>query len=452
MPDTPQHYQALIIGFGKAGKTLAAFLAIKGWHVALVEQSAQMYGGTCINIACIPTKSLVNSAEHRVPYPAAIAEKNRLTGFLRARNLTNLTSHPEATLLLGQASFVKARQVCVCIAETGEEVLIEAEHIFINTGAQPRLLDLPGLRESPHVFTSTTLMAESTLPERLVIIGGGFIGLEFASMYAQFGSAVTLLDTNLTWLPREDEDMASAIFNILTSRGIALELGVRLLRVESAPDQEDVVVYENQQGETLRLPASAILVATGRTPNVAGLNLAAAGIEQDARGFVRVNERLQTNVPHIWALGDVNGGPQFTYISLDDYRIVRDQLFGAGTRTTADRQYVASTVFLTPHFAHVGLREREARAQGYQIRVATLPAAAVSRAQVLRQPQGLLKAVVEVGTDRILGCTLLCAEAGEVINTVQLAMKAGLPYPVLRDNIYIHPSMTEALNDLFGKL
>jgi pyruvate/2-oxoglutarate dehydrogenase complex dihydrolipoamide dehydrogenase (E3) component len=451
MADTSQHYQALVIGFGKAGKTLAGFLATQGWRVALVEQSAQMYGGTCINIACIPTKSLVNSADHHVPYPDAIAEKNRLTGFLRGRNLTNLTSHPEATLLLGQASFVNDHQVRVRLAETGEEVLVEAEHIFINTGAQPRLPDLPGLRESQRVFTSTTLMAETALPERLVIIGGGFIGLEFASMYAQFGSAVTLLDTNPTWLPREDEDMASTISNILTNKDIKLELGVRLLRVESSPDAKDVVVFENQQGETLHLPASAILVATGRTPNVASLNLAAAGIEQDARGFVRVNERLQTNVPHIWALGDVNGGPQFTYISLDDYRIVRDQLVGSGTRTTADRLYVATTVFLTPHFAHVGLREREARAQGYQIRVATLPAAAVSRAQVLRQPEGLLKAVVEVGTDRILGCTLLCAEAGEVINTVQLAMKAGLPYSVLRDNIYTHPSMTEALNDLFGK-
>jgi pyruvate/2-oxoglutarate dehydrogenase complex dihydrolipoamide dehydrogenase (E3) component len=449
---SPHHYQALIIGFGKAGKTLAGFLATQGWQVALVEQSAQMYGGTCINIACIPTKSLVHSAESSVPYPEAIAEKNRLTGFLRGRNLANLTAHPEATLLLGQASFVNERQVRVRLVETDEEVIVEADHIFINTGAVPRLPPIPGLRESRRVFTSTSLMEQTVLPERLVIIGGGFIGLEFASMYAQFGAAVTVLETAPRLLPQEDDDIAAAITQSLSSRGITFETGVRVQRIESLADAEDIVVFETPQGNTKRRSATAILVAAGREPVVANLNLAAAGVAQNERGFIQVNEHLQTNVPHIWALGDVNGGPQFTYISLDDFRIVRDQLFGSGTRTTTDRQHVASTVFLTPPFAHVGLREREARAQGYQVRVATLPAAAITRAQVLRQPEGLLKAVVEEGTGRILGCSLFCAEAGEVINTVQLAMKAGVNAATLRDNIYIHPSMTEALNDLFGKV
>jgi pyruvate/2-oxoglutarate dehydrogenase complex dihydrolipoamide dehydrogenase (E3) component len=452
MSEAAHHYQALIIGFGKAGKTLTAFLATKGWRVALVEQSAQMYGGTCINIACIPTKSLVHSAELGVSYSPAIAEKNRLTGFLRERNLANVTVHPEVTLFTGKASFVSAQQVRVHLNETDEDILVEADHIFINTGAQPRLPDVPGLPNSARVYTSTSLMEQSVLPERLVILGGGFIGLEFASMYTQFGSAVTVLETGPVLLPREDADMAAAIRNILTGKGIQIETGVHLLRIEPYSDAEDMVVYEDQHGETQRLPASAILVATGREPIVAELNLAAAGVGQDARGFIQVNERLQTSVPHIWALGDVNGGPQFTYISLDDFRIVRDQLFGAGNRSTADRHYVASTVFLTPPFAHVGLREKEAIAQGYQVKVATLPAAAITRAQVLRQTEGLLKAVVEVGTDRILGCSLLCADAGEVINTVQLAMKAGVPYQLLRDNIYTHPSMTEALNDLFGKV
>ncbi|TGE03880.1 pyridine nucleotide-disulfide oxidoreductase [Hymenobacter fodinae] len=446
-----RHYQALIIGFGKAGKTLAGFLAAQGWQVALVEQSAQMYGGTCINIACIPTKSLVHSAETGRPYAEAIAEKNRLTSFLRGRNLANLTSHPEATLLLGQAAFVNERQVRVHLLETDEEVLVEADHIFINTGAVPRLPPIPGLRESQRVFTSTSLMEQTVLPERLVIIGGGFIGLEFASMYAQFGAAVTVLESGPRLLPHEDEDMAAAIRQMLESKGITFLEGVQVQQIEPGI-AHDTVVLQDAQGATQRLSASAVLVAVGREPVVASLNLPAAGVTQDARGFIQVNERLQTNVPHIWALGDVNGGPQFTYISLDDYRIVRDQLFGAGQRTTADRQHVASTVFLTPPLAHVGLREREARAQGYQVRVATMPAAAITRAQVLQEPVGLLKAVIEEGTGRILGCTLFCADAGEVINTVQLAMKAGVRYEVLRDNIYIHPSMTEALNDLFGKV
>ncbi|MBO2012112.1 FAD-dependent oxidoreductase [Hymenobacter negativus] len=445
------HYQALIIGFGKAGKNLAAYLATQGWRVALAEQSAEMYGGTCINIACIPTKSLVHSSEIGVPYPEAIAEKNRLTGFLRQRNLVALTASPQVTLYNGRASFVSPKQVQIHLSATGGTVRVEAERIFINTGAQPRLPALPGLRGNPRVFTSTTLMEQTTLPERLVILGGGFIGLEFASIYARFGAAVTVLETGPTFLPREDEDFAGAVRTVLDRKGIRIETRVQLLRVESSATADEVV-YEDEHGQTQRVAASAILVATGREPVTAGLNLPAAGVVQDERGFISVNERLQTNVPHIWALGDVNGGPQFTYISLDDFRIVRDQLFGAGTRSTADRRFVASTVFITPPLAHVGLREKEARALGHDVKVATLPAAASVRAQILRQTEGLLKAVVEVGTDRILGCTLLCAEAGEIINVVQLAMQAGLPYTALRDHIYTHPSMAEVLNDLFAKV
>ena len=452
MENTPIPYQALVIGFGKAGKTLAAFLGAQGWQVALAEQSDQMYGGTCINIACIPTKSLVHSSELGVPYTDAIAEKNRLTAFLRQRNLASVTASSHVTVYTGHAAFVTPKQVLIRLSATGEEVLVTAEHIFINTGTRPRLPDLPGLHHNPRVFTSTTLMEQTTLPERLVILGGGFIGLEFASMYAQFGAAVTVLESGPTFLPREDEDFADVVRTVLTRRGIRIETNVRLLRIESAPAAaEDVVVYEDQQGQTQRLPASAILVAVGREPVTAGLNLAAAGVVQDERGYIPVNEHLQTNVPHIWALGDVNGGPQFTYISLDDYRIVRDQLFGSHTRTTNDRRLVASTVFITPPLAHVGLREKEARAQGYDVKVATLPAAASVRAQILQHTEGLLKAVVEVGTGRILGCTLLCVESGELINLVQLAMQAGLPYTALRDHIYTHPSIAEVLNDLFAK-
>jgi pyruvate/2-oxoglutarate dehydrogenase complex dihydrolipoamide dehydrogenase (E3) component len=451
MENNPIHYQALIIGFGKAGKTLAAFLATQGWQVALAEQSAQMYGGTCINIACIPTKSLVHSSELGVPYAEAIAEKNRLTAYLRQRNLATVTSAP-VTVYTGQASFVTPKQVLIRLTATGEEVLVEAGHIFLNTGTQPRLPDLPGLRGNPRVFTSTGLLEQSILPKRLVIIGGGFIGLEFASMYAQFGAAVTVLEAGPTFLPREDEDVADTVRSILARKAIRIETSVHLLRVEPSDTAEDIVVYQDEHGHTQRVGASAILVAAGREPVTAGLNLPAAGVTQDERGYIPVNEHLQTNVPHIWALGDVNGGAQFTYISLDDYRIVRDQLFGSRTRATTDRQFVASTVFISPPLAHVGLRETEARAQGYQVRVATLPAAASVRAQILQQTQGLLKAVVEVGTDRILGCTLLCAEAGEIINVVQLAMQAGLPYTVLRDHIYTHPSVAEVLNDLFAKI
>jgi pyruvate/2-oxoglutarate dehydrogenase complex dihydrolipoamide dehydrogenase (E3) component len=451
--ERPIHYfQALIIGFGKAGKNLAGFLADQGWRVALAEQSPRQYGGTCPNIACVPTKYLVHSAETGVPYAEAVAGKDALTKRFRQVNLELLTARPGFTLFTGQASFVSPRQVLVRLTATGEEVLVEAEHIFINTGARPRIPAVPGLRESPCLYTSTTLLDETRLPARLVIMGAGFIGLEFASMYAQFGASVTLLETGPQFLPREDADVAGAVRGVLQAAGIRIETGVCLQRVERGPGAEDLVVFKDCHGQLQRLPASAILVATGREPVTADLNLAAAGVNQDEKGFIEVNEHLQTNVPHIWALGDVNGGPQFTYISLDDFRIVRDQLFGPRTRATTDRVVVAATVYLTPPLAQVGLREGEARALGYEIKVATLPAAAITRSHLLQQTQGLLKAVVEVGTNRILGCTLFCAEAGEVINLLQLAMKAGVPYPTLRDNIYTHPSMAEALNDLFAKI
>jgi pyruvate/2-oxoglutarate dehydrogenase complex dihydrolipoamide dehydrogenase (E3) component len=449
-PQRP-HFQALIIGFGKAGKNLAGFLADQGWHVALVEQSPLMYGGTCPNIACVPTKYLVHGAETGRPYADTVTGKNELTARFRQVNLDILAARPQFTLFTGQASFVTPHQVRVRLTETGEEILATADQIFINTGARPRLPALPGLSQSQRVYTSTTLLEEKQLPAHLVILGGGFIGLEFASMYAQFGSQVTVLETGDTFLPREDEDVAEVVRAVLSRKNVSIQTSVCLLRVESSP-LVDQVVYEDEHGQRHHLSASAILVAMGREAVTADLNLAAAGVTLDAQGFIRVNTHLRTNVPHIWALGDVNGGPQFTYISLDDYRIVRDHLFGAGTRVTTDRTLVASTVFLTPPLAHVGLREAEARAQGYAVKVATLPAAAITRAHLLQQTEGLLKAVVEVGTDRLLGCTLFCADAGEIINIVQLAMQAGLPYTVLRDKIYTHPSMAESLNDLLANL
>jgi pyruvate/2-oxoglutarate dehydrogenase complex dihydrolipoamide dehydrogenase (E3) component len=452
MKPIKQKYDALIIGFGKGGKTLAAYLANKGWQVALVEQSAFMYGGTCINIACIPTKFLVHSAETHVPYAVAIDGKNRLTARLRQRNYNTVDDSPNATVITGKAAFISPHLISVRLADTDEEVLIEAERIMINTGAKASVPPIPGIQHSQRVYTSTTLIELTELPNQLVIIGGGYIALEFASMYAQFGSAVTLLDKSPVFLPNEDRDMAEAIHALLSDKGIRIEMGATIDRIETNDTQQDIVVFQNQQGETEAVPASAILVAVGRQPYTEGLNLSAAGVEQDAKGFIRVNERLQTNVPHIWAIGDVNGGPQFTYISLDDFRIIRSQFFGPKEHTVRDRKNIATSLFITPPYSHVGLREWEALEEGYQISVVTLPAAANTRAQILNQTEGILKAVVDAETKQILGCSLLCAYSSELINLIQMAINARLDYTVLRDNIYTHPTMSEALNDLFAKL
>ncbi|MCF0056350.1 FAD-dependent oxidoreductase [Dyadobacter sp. CY356] len=444
-------YDAVIIGFGKGGKTLAAFLAKEGWNVAVIEQSALMYGGTCINIACIPTKSLVHSAETSVPYHEAVNEKNRLITSLRQRNFEMVDNQPGATVITGTATFVSPRQMSVRLADTGEEVFIEAEKIFINTGAKPVVPSIPGIEQSQRICTSTTLIDQMSLPEELVIIGAGYIALEFASMYAQFGSRVTLLDRSATFLPNEDRDIADAIKIILSSKGIRLEQGAQIDKIIPG-ETADTIVYH--QGEIQKeVSATAILVAAGRRPVTENLNLPAAGVEQEERGYIRVNEHLQTTAENIWAIGDVNGGPQFTYISLDDFRIIRSQLFPKyGPHTTLDRKYVASSLFITPPLSQVGLREHEAIEQGYRIKVASIPAAASTRAQILRQTEGVLKAVVDADTSKILGCTLLCVNSSELINLVQVVMQAGLDYKILRDTIYTHPSSSEIFNDLFGKI
>jgi pyruvate/2-oxoglutarate dehydrogenase complex dihydrolipoamide dehydrogenase (E3) component len=445
-------YDALIIGFGKGGKTLATYLASKGWQVALVEQSVLMYGGTCINNGCIPTKFLVHSAETHVGYTPAIEGKNQLTANFRQRNFNTVDESPNATVITGKAAFISPHLVTVRLNDTGEDVLIEADKIMINTGAKAIIPPIPGIHRNPRVFTSTTLIELTKLPKQLVIIGGGYVALEFASMYAQFGSDVTLLDKSPVFLPGEDRDMAEAILALLSDKGIRIEVGAAIERIKTEDSQHDIVVFRNYKGEIEEVNADSILVAVGRQPYTEGLNLTAAGVEQDAKGYIRVNERLQTNVPHIWAIGDVNGGPQFTYISMDDFRIIKSQFFEPEEHTLLDRKTFASSLFITPPFSHVGLREWEAIEKGYQINVVTLPAAAIARAQILNQNEGLLKAVVDAETNQILGCTLLCAYSSELINLVQMAINAKLDYTVLRDNIYTHPTMSEALNDLFAKL
>lgn len=443
-------YDAMILGFGKGGKTLAGKLAKAGKTVALIEKDAGMYGGTCINVGCIPSKSLIHSAAQMQgasgqaeKYRAAIEEKRRLTAMLREKNYHKLADLPNVTVFDGTARFTGPLQVEVATGE--ESIQVDAKQVFINTGSTPRIPPIAGASSTPGVYTSAGLMELEVFPERLAIIGGGYIGLEFASMYSAFGSRVTVLQDGEAFLPKEDEDVAAEIKALLEAQGVVFRLGAGIRKIESGP----AVVFD-WQGREQRLEADAILVATGRIPNTAELNCEAAGVELTPRGAVKVDERLRTTAPGIWAMGDVTGGLQHTYISLDDSRVVWSQLAGGEAYTTEGRKDVPYSVFLSTPYSRVGLNEREARAAGYQVKIAKLAAAAIPKAQVLKAPQGLLKAVIDGDTGKILGVMLLCQESFETINVVKLAMDLGADYTVLRDQVFTHPTMTEALNDLFA--
>ena len=454
-----KQYDAIIIGFGKAGKTLAAELSNRGWQVAVVERSSMMYGGTCPNIACIPTKTLVHEAGiaallYRDDYPKqanlykqAIGRKNRLTSFLRNNNYERLSKRPNVTVYTGEGSFVSANIIKVALPEG--DIELQGKEIFINTGSTPIIPAIDGIKESQKVYTSTTLLDLNVLPQHLIIVGGGYIGLEFASMYAEFGSKVTLLEGGNRFMPRNDQDIANSVKEVLEKKGIEIHLNARAQSIHDTNDGVTLTYSDVSDGTPYFVDGDAILIATGRKPMIEGLNLQAAGIGVDAHGAIVVNDQLRTTVPHVWAMGDVKGGPQFTYLSLDDFRIIRDQLFGDKKRDIGDRDPVPYAVFIDPPLAHIGLTEEEALKRGYSFKVSRLPATSVVRSRTLKQTDGMLKAIVNDHSGKIMGCTLFCAEAPEIINIVAMAMKTGHHYTFLRDFIFTHPSMSEGLNELF---
>ncbi|NRN76072.1 FAD-containing oxidoreductase [Lactobacillus helveticus] len=434
--------QNIIIGFGKGGKTLAKFLAQKGEEVLLIEKSNQMYGGTCINIACLPSKRLIIEADNGVKFTDAVNGKNQMTTMLRGKNYHMLADEPTVTVLDGEAKFIADHEIEVTTT-VEEKEQYRGERIFINTGALPVMLPIPGLAESKAVLDSTAAMDQKEMPEKLVIIGAGYIGLEFASMFAKYGSKVTVLDLHEQFLPREDNDIASEIKKDMENSGVTFELGVKINRVDG-----QTVFYE-KDGQSHEMVADRILVATGRKPNTENLGLENTAIQLTDRGAIKVDDHLQTTVPNVWAIGDVKGGLQFTYISLDDFRIIKDQLFGSGKRSLSDRINVPYSVFITPSLSRVGLSEKEAKAQGITYELKKLPVAAIPKAHVLKDPRGLFKALIAPKTGLILGVTLYGAESYELINMISLAMKMKIPAAILRDQIYTHPTMSESFNDLF---
>ena len=459
-----QYYDDIIIGGGKAGKTLAPALVADGRKTALVERSLNMIGGSCPNIACIPSKTMVASAQvantvlHSAAYgikttpptvdmAAVIQRKRSVVQSLRPINLNKLHTALGDDLIIGTVRFVAPKTIEVATAEETTR-LLTAERLFINTGTRPLIPSVPGLKEAGFL-TSESIMELEELPEHLIVLGSGYIGLEFAQMFRRCGSRVTVIGQSEQILSQQDPDIAIAVQTLLERDGIEFLLKAKVLRVERSGNATKLQLQVAER--EMELQGSHLLVAIGRTPNSDTLNLASAGVATDARGFIRVNDCLETNVPNIWALGDINGGPQYTHVALDDYRIVKANLIDGGNRSTQGR-LVPSCLFIDPELAHVGLTETEAQQQGYAIRVAKLDARDIMRAVTEGQTDGLMKAIVDTQTGRILGCSLLCHEAGEVISTVQMVMQARMPYTVLRDGVLTHPTMTEALNMLFSKL
>lgn len=455
-----KQYDGIIIGFGKGGKLLAAELANRNWKVALIERSPQMYGGTCVNVGCIPTKTLIYEAEHAErlhqndydnqarQYRLAIKRKDKLVTFLRDKNYANVIDNPNITLYDGVASFASGNIVKVSFPKDDDAFLYGRE-IFIDTGSTPVMPDVEGIGESNRVYTSDTLQHQNILPARLLILGAGAIGLEYATIYSGFGSRVSLLEAGDRFLPKADRDIAESMMESLKRKRVEVRLHVRAQSVFDTADRITLTYTDSSSGIPYFLEGDALLLATGRRPLTENLNLHAAGIQTDARGAIIVNEQLHTTSSHVWAMGDARGGAQYDYLSIDDYRIITNQLFGDKKRRTDDRLPIPYAIFTDPPLAHVGLTEEEATKNGHSVRVARLPASLIPRARTLQSMDGMMKAIVESHTGRILGCTLLCADAPEVINTVSLAIRNGLPYTFLRDFIFTHPSMSEGLNSLF---
>jgi len=436
-------YDAIIIGFGKAGKTLAGKLANKNWKVAMIEKDPKMYGGTCINIACIPTKVLVHDGLTGIPYKNAIERKDEVVEKLRDKNYKSLADHNNITIYESLATFRSDKEVEIEL--NGKAEVLTAEQIFINTGATSNIPPLKGDLTSDKVYTSTSLIDRKELPEQLAIIGGGYIGMEYASMYQTLGAEVTVITPEEELLTDEDHEIAAEVQKVMEDKGIHFIFGVKAEEVRE--ESEDKVSVSLSNGEKVR--ANAILLATGRKPNVEYLGLENTSIERAEEGAIKVNEHLETTINNVWALGDVKGGMQFTYISLDDYRIVENYLFGDKEYSLESRENIPYSMFIDPPLSRVGITAKEAEEKGYEIAEGKLSVASHPRAHVINDLRGLFKVVIDKKTDKILGASLFGPESPELINLVKLAMDLDASYTYLRDQIYNHPVMSESFNTLF---
>lgn len=455
------HYDVLVVGSGEGGKYLAWHMAHAGHRTAVVER--RLIGGSCPNTNCLPSKNEIWSAKvaelvrhadrfgsvtgsAAVNMGQVLARKRAMVDGLVALHL-DLFQASGAELVMGHARLTAPKTVEVSLNDGGTRVLT-AGRLVLNLGTRATMPEIPGLAEAAPL-TNIEILELGTLPDHLVVLGGGYVGLEFAQCFRRFGSAVTVVEPGPRLAGREDPEVGDALRDLLADEGVSVELGARAVRVEGRSG-DAVTVQVGAPGGDRAITGSHILVAAGRTPNTAGIGLECAGVTLDARGTIAVNDRLETSAAETWALGECAGSPQFTHAAFDDFRVVRDAWAG-GTRSTRDR-LMPYCMYTDPPLARVGLSPGEAARQGKAVRVATLPIANVLRAQTISETRGFMQAVVDAGSDRILGFTMIGPDAGEVLATVQTAMLAGMPYTGLRDAILAHPTMAEGLNALFARV
>ena len=438
-------FDKIIIGFGKAGKTLAVLAANKGEKVALIEKSPKMYGGTCINIACIPTKILAVAASENLTFEEAIARKFDVVQRLNSKNYHMLADNESITVFDGFGSFLDENTILV--ESNGEKLELLADKIIINTGTESFIPKISGIEEGlkdSKILTSTELLDNQEAIDNLAVVGGGFIGLEFASTFAKLGTKVTIFERGDKILANEDDSMQKAIFDFLVSQGVNFEFNANIEAFENV--ENGILVQNNGKKSAF----NKVLISTGRKPVTAKLNLERAGIKTLENGGIWTNENLQTSNSKVWAVGDVRGKEQFTYASLDDFRILRSQFYGDGKYSLKNRVNLPNSIFLQVPFSKVGLTEKQALAEGFEIKVKEIPAVAVPKLQLEFKTTGLLRAIVDLKTNKILGAALFCYNSPEVINIIKTAIDAGLDYTILRDQIFTHPTVAESLNDLFN--
>jgi pyruvate/2-oxoglutarate dehydrogenase complex dihydrolipoamide dehydrogenase (E3) component len=456
-------YDVIIIGAGQSGGPLSSAFAQAGRKTALIER--EHIGGTCINEGCTPTKTMVASA--RVAYLAGRSadygvhtgpisidmttvrkRKRDIVDSFRSGSERRIKETEGLDLFMGEATFTGPKTVQVRLNDGGT-LELSADTICINTGERPAQPRLEGSDNVPWL-NSTSIMELDSVPEHLLILGGGYVGLEFGQMFRRFGSQVTIVQRGTQLLAREDQDVAEAVAEILRQDGIEVLLHTSAERVRKTDDGHIALTVKSGNEERV-IPGSHLLAAAGRTPNSAKLNLAATGVEVDKRGYILTNDRLETNVPGIYALGDIKGPPAFTHISYDDFRILRTNLIENGNASIKNR-LVPYTVFIDPQLGRVGLTEAEARKQNKNIKIAKMPMDYVARALEVDESRGLMKVIVDVDTKKILGAAILGIEGGEIMSMLEIAMLGKLPYTTLQEAVFAHPTLAESLNNLFGSL